>query len=430
MLASLLSAQQKELCFYDLGAHVNGFRVTRVLDCCLTFPKDWLARSSPVLSRMGTSMAITGPHFKSFSSGTGLVEWQRHWYRQSRPYVLRLPQSFRHRQVTLIRSGSLGSWGSNPVSQLTTFASTGPDIAYSKALEKFSKGIRDTAELGNALAEKAKSVRMIVARVEQLLEFTTAIKKGRFGDAAMSLGITLESKPSLAQQRLWSKKQDALFKWRKSPLKYPPRNARPEPSKAKGAANNWLEFWFGWKPLITDIYQACKNLQDGIPPVTVKGFGYGEGATRTYGDYGFAGLNSKTKCQIIADVRVINPMAHMLSQMGLTNPFAVLWEITPWSFVLDWLSNAGQFLTAWTGYPGVVVSNGAYTLSTKWRHVYRDTIPGFTPRVLEGTIFSLDRNTFPGTPPHPPFVIYNFNGMSPTRGASAIALLVQRMKSL
>lgn len=392
-------------------------------------------------------MAITGPYIKSFLSGDGLVDWRRSWRRQTKPRTVRLPYSFYHKRVTKIHEGSLGGWGAYPVSQITTFSgSLSFPRAYSAALSKFSRGIEDTAELGNALAEKAQSVQMIISRVQQLTEFTKAIQRGRFGDAAMSLGLKFEPKFSQAQEKLWSKRQDKMFKWSKRPLKHPPKGARPEPTKAKGAADNWLEFWFGWSPLVADIYQALKNLEDGIPPITVRGVGSGSDSRIGYSDYGQGGTSAVTKCQIIADVRVINPMVHMLSQMGLTNPVGILWEVTKFSFVLDWFSNAGQFLKAWHGYPGVVLSNAAVTYTTVWKTEYRDYLPpGWVPRQLEGLIFTMDRTLFVGNPPHPKFVLTDFRrnhrfsknggesdfkGLSPTRGASAIALLVQRMRSL
>jgi len=44
--------------------------------------------------------------------------------------------------------------------------------------------------------------------------------------------------------------------------------------------------------------------------------------------------------------------------MGLINPAEVAWELTPWSFVVDWFIPVGNFLEALTARAGVTFIDG------------------------------------------------------------------------
>jgi len=52
-----------------------------------------------------------------------------------------------------------------------------------------------------------------------------------------------------------------------------------------------------------------------------------------------------------------------LSQMGLLNPAEVAWELTPWSFVVDWFVPVGNVLEALTARVGVTFIDGF----TSWK---------------------------------------------------------------
>jgi hypothetical protein len=47
--------------------------------------------------------------------------------------------------------------------------------------------------------------------------------------------------------------------------------------------------------------------------------------------------------------------------MGLANPFAILWELVPFSFVVDYFYNVGDWLEQFNQDYGVTVYNASYT---------------------------------------------------------------------
>jgi len=127
-------------------------------------------------------------------------------------------------------------------------------------------------------------------------------------------------------------------------------------SLSKGAADTWLEFSFGWKPLVQDIYTGVDLLQNPIKAVKIK-------ASRTYEvsfveqvGGGLIGtkrtVTGKQGCKMGCEVTISNPNLYLANNLGLANPALVIWELVPFSFVVDWFVSVGQFLengSAWLG---------------------------------------------------------------------------------
>jgi hypothetical protein len=72
-----------------------------------------------------------------------------------------------------------------------------------------------------------------------------------------------------------------------------------------------------------------------------------------------------------AEVRVRNPNQYLVSQTGLNNVAGTLWEIIPWSFVVDYWFNVSQFLAQWTDTYGIEFLNPYHTCVTKDLTSYR-----------------------------------------------------------
>lgn len=121
--------------------------------------------------------------------------------------------------------------------------------------------------------------------------------------------------------------------------------------KSKGAkraaASNWLQWQYGIRPMLNDVYNAAIYLAHlaSVPvqqsyTVTVKRLGVintqsPSNATWNSG-YGFRAKKIKA---ILTEINVV----HLL---GLTDPVQVAWEKLPYSFVADWFVPVGSFLAA------------------------------------------------------------------------------------
>lgn len=159
----------------------------------------------------------------------------------------------------------------------------------------------------------------------------------------------------------------------------------------KEAPSSWLEYQYGWSPLLNDVYGSLDELvrlpvSDWV--VTVKGVVKSEvkdSFTRTATHYrmdlekvDFRG------CFVRLDYRPDATFFQRLSQTGITNPLEVTWELVPFSFVLDWGYQVGNYLSTLDAAAGWTFHSGSKTLRSEC-NVYGK---GVTPPPSNGWIYS------------------------------------------
>lgn len=110
-----------------------------------------------------------------------------------------------------------------------------------------------------------------------------------------------------------------------------------------------LAFNFGFTPLANDVVAACKLLEEGLksdPVIVVH-------SSASEGFYGAKATSSGTASfEVSGDIRCHGKLTYSiddmtwytLEQLGLTNPAAVVWELVPLSFVVDWFLPIGNFI--------------------------------------------------------------------------------------
>ena len=134
-------------------------------------------------------------------------------------------------------------------------------------------------------------------------------------------------------------------------------------------AEKWLSYSFMWKPLIND----CYTLLAGFEPVTS-------------GNIRVRGRNSKTvqlppitdsqsvshctenyeaRVSIVGAVRITDPLLALLDEIGLADPFQIMWDKLPFSFVVDWFVNIGKMVDQ-ACMPGKEIVNPSLTVLTKF----------------------------------------------------------------
>lgn len=290
------------------------------------------------------------------------------------------------------------------------FTSGGPEqqAAYNRALERLISKVGQSAGLGLTLAQYMQSRNMIAGRAMQMLGAAKALKKGNF--------------------------RRFLKQLQTPPL---PKHRRTRWTRPKQAANLWLEYSFGWAPLVQDIYDALQVLQNDPFLRKVKAssrFSSDKDVTESF-SYNYTRHQWKLQGIVVvgASFRVDNPNLALANQLGLINPAAVIWDAVPFSFVVDWFIPVGTFLNSWTMFTGYEVSNAFVTTYVKgsgashW--IYN---PPYQPDYSEtsfgwvgGCMF---RNVY-STPPSFNHVPLNFRGFSVKRGITAISLLIQQLRN-
>lgn len=257
-------------------------------------------------------------------------------------------------------------------------------------------------DLGTTMAESKKTIIGVAKTSLKLLRAFSAVRKGNFAKGADILGL------------------------RPSSIK----------SANKTAADYWLEYQYGWKPLMSDIHGGIELFKEGIlresQLFTVKSTEIDnvpfKGRSRSYDCIGSYRVQ-RTEKYICA---LKNADVARLSNLGLLNPAVVAWELVPFSFVVDWFLPVGNFLqsvTATLGYDFVMGYRTTHVLST-CSGMYNPTNTTGWSRTGSGPSIQQSYDGFRRTPlvgfPQP--VLRFKNPFSSRHIANALALLISIRK--
>jgi len=280
------------------------------------------------------------------------------------------------------------------------------DLAYNKCYEKYVAATQSaSAQVGANLGERRQSIDMMTKRFKQLTKAARHLKQGRFYDFLSDLGL------------------------------FPGRNQK-EFVSPKRASDLWLEYWFGWSPLVSDLYSCIDILQSPVPQLIkvrvytnrgVQPMVTTDARFMTWSHRELCGARFRT--HMGARVRVSNPNLWRANQLGLINPAAIAWELIPFSFVVDWFSTVGQVINSWTDLFGLDIVDPYVTRTSLYHSAYSawDNISGeeFLSHIVKGARCSRSLGI-----PGPTLQIRPWKGLSMTRAATAISLLIQQLDSL
>lgn len=261
--------------------------------------------------------------------------------------------------------------------------------------------------------ERKESFKMIAKRSIQLVRALRWVRRGKFRRASDVLGITLSQR---AKKRL--NQRDRLDQF----------------------SENWLEFRYGFTPLLSDIYGAADYFARGsmlLKNQLIK-LRTSQTTFELNGVHSLASFNpwifdggqdySRVRSGAGVDYVIIDPEYRMLDAMGLKNPVSIMWELMPFSFVADWFTPIGKCIEEITAYAGLHFVGG-YTYTLRQDHLSFTSASSWTgyKRILD-TQFTHTRDTFVRTP------FYSFstmnvnpwktsNGLNPKRALDAITIL-------
>lgn len=256
----------------------------------------------------------------------------RKWYRQRKPYSLPLEYDFSERKA-------ISQWPANY--GLPSYTGAPPwyeswfTQAYNRAYGRFSSRLRGNAQFLNTFSnERKQALGMVRDRAIQLARFTRHLRRGNLLYAARELGM--------------------------------PTAPRRAENKRMSLADKWLEYSYGWKPLVSDIGSAI-NLICSEPPfgrvrTTARVSGewtevYRSGPVGTQLSWERRFLQISTNVRITADVRIVNPDVALLNSLGFINPVQFLYETIPFGFIADWFGNVSQVIGALTDTAGLELQN-------------------------------------------------------------------------
>lgn len=195
--------------------------------------------------------------------------------------------------------------------------------ARTKALLKLKNG--NSIELANDLVEARRTINMVAGPVIAVASAYKAAKNGRWNDVPRHLGV----------QRL-----------------------RQSPSRT--AADKWLEYQFGWLPLLGEIHNGTEMLREGFLSSASSPIARVVGThSESYDWHNPSSSNEALQLSGTITARcglyygASDALLRALDDTGLLNPFAIAWEAVPFSFVVDWFVPVGNTLSAITATAGL-----------------------------------------------------------------------------
>jgi hypothetical protein len=276
------------------------------------------------------------------------------------------------------------------------------------------------------VVEAGRTVQMVREVAGTLAGTIYDLRRGRLSSALARIGLT----PTRSQRGRYD------------------RNYGKNPAEA--AANAWLQYQYGWKPLLNDVKNGAEALAEAVArngdSMTRKVYSSDRVTHgRVWPNY-VIGVSPHTTGTVTAQVRLSRRAvwkfkpnsADLPGLFGLTNPMEVVWEIIPFSFVADWFLPIGNYLSALDAPLRFdhVGGHEGYRDFTEW--VTEPTSVGY----LDGSQFQtggqtsstwrvlVSRTKLIGAPT-PNLADMRFQmGINATRATSAIALLYQQASRL
>jgi hypothetical protein len=221
------------------------------------------------------------------------------------------------------------------------------------------------ADAGTTMAELGKTAQHVAHTAKRVAGFLLALKKGRLGDALQSIGVTYTVKDVRIYNRRWAKavREDGSRKVRYDKLHL----NRGQSRVTDLVADTWLEYSYGWKPLLNDTRnlaqataQALIDRGSVLRYQTAKSESrLGTRLTRSPpGAYGTFNAYSSIRVAIGVKFRIPSGSISIVDSFGLSNPLTIAWEVVPFSFVVDWFLPVGNALQALSAFNGLEFHSG------------------------------------------------------------------------
>lgn len=290
---------------------------------------------------------------------------------------------------------------------------TGRSWAENSVREKLVASLNDEAMVAVNLAERQQSINMMAGRLMQLYGFAKNLRRGNVRKALSFLSL----EPSGVK-------------------------AKGVKRRSQTVGNVWLEYHFGWEPLIKDVHAACTLLSDPLEPSFVKVSGKPQTLRAFIADYGgcsnsslgkaWIELNGKIRSKGGAKIAISNPNLYLANRLGLVNPAAVAWELVPFSFVVDWFVNVSDVINEASDFLGVNITDPYYGTTCKASGTYYNRSRWFCDKnqswftigyTKEG-LYAYREKGIPAVK----LGVRPLKRLSLTRAATAIALLLQQLK--
>jgi len=224
--------------------------------------------------------------------------------------------------------------------------------ALNRLFDELSRTAGSAAVTG---AELPKTLKMVGDTARRLAKAYGSLRRGKISGFTDALGITITNRRASALR--------SDFR----------RQSKTESDLRRFAANTWLEYTYGWKPLISDVYNQCENLANHLVEkqgVVRTGRGSAKEKKLTIrsgsadgGNWKFTDVtNTEMRVSYVVKYKLRGGETSWIDTFGLQNPAIVIWEVIPFSFVVDWFLPIGNFLEQLSATSGLLFHSGTKTV--------------------------------------------------------------------
>lgn len=287
---------------------------------------------------------VVTPGYKDrIANGAIVNNPMKRWFDTRSPWNGALTWQTNNKKWDYTFSGTVQSWVFGDVSHLP---SSKESACINAARVKANARINGADVMGLvSLAEMGKTVSMVAQAARDIAGMLRRIRQGK---PPVSSSSVLGRNPGLTNQAAKFENQ---------------------------AANLWLQYSYGWIPTVTDLTGALIALYnlsiENKPRYTARGFGNDSEVLTSTTEFTTFSLTGKyqakttttrelkARCAILYE---LTDIARDMNRFGILDLPGAVWELIPYSFVVDWFISIGEWIQAVTPKVGVNVLAESVTL--------------------------------------------------------------------
>lgn len=255
-----------------------------------------------------------------------------------------------------------GSFALNPMlnysfANFATCSVAGPEKGYdSVIIEALNRAADVNWDALTTLAESRETASTLVTLVRTGLELVRAAKR-----------LDLKRLRKACKQA--SKRRDLPARFRKKAK----RASYNKGAAISSASEAWLTYRYGITPTLMDIQSIRKLLDEGIKTPMTRTIRAGRSYDKNkkyetkLSGYKIRKMDVQRqvteRCMLTLSVK--SPKWATGSAFGVTSPMSTVWEIIPFSFVVDWFLPIGDWIRAMSVVPNVNFVRGSVSIANK-----------------------------------------------------------------
>lgn len=209
--------------------------------------------------------------------------------------------------------------------------------AYNQALGELFEQIRGNLDLSIDAGQRQQTQRMIKAAFN-VVEYARSFKRNLLGlKGGKPLSREEQRRLYLFHRKDWRSRDPRVWDWRRG---------------SNEIGSKWLEYQYGWKPLVQEVYDAAELLLNPDTRFWESEFvAHGKcrktvvpgGLSGTMAPVAYSAKHS-ARCELAVVLKPQTNRLQELAKFSSLNPISIAWELMPYSFVIDWFIDVGGFL--------------------------------------------------------------------------------------